>query len=136
MDLLVTSVEVWNIRAPPITVVPLFSNKNSKSENEDRKTVSDEKQLCRIFSTYFANIFSYLKIRNIRKYVPDIRSNHDPVLDPINTFQNHPSVVYIIQREFNTSFIFNNTNEDDFREILKTWMFIKLVKVVTFQQKS
>ena len=52
--------------------------------------------------------------------MPDIRSNHDPVLDPINTFQNHPSVVYIIQREFNTSFIFNNTNEDDFREILKT----------------
>ena len=65
-------------------------------------------------------IFSYLKIRNIRKYVPDIRSNHGPVLDPINTFQNHPSVVYIIQREFNTSFIFNNTNEDEVREILKT----------------
>ena len=44
------------------TVVPTFSNKNSKSNkiilNEESKTISDEKELCRTFSTYFANIVS------------------------------------------------------------------------------
>ena len=42
------------------TVAPTFSNKNSKSDkiilSEERKTVSGEKELRRIFSTYFANM--------------------------------------------------------------------------------
>ena len=46
------------------TVVPNFSNKNSKSEkiilNEEGKTVLYVKELCRTFSTYFANIVSDL----------------------------------------------------------------------------
>ena len=77
------------------TVVPLFSNKNSNSNklnlNEDGKTVSDEKKLCRTFSTYFANKVSNLKIPNIHEDASDIRSNPDPVLAAINTFQNQPS---------------------------------------------
>ena len=43
------------------TVAPTFSNKNSKSDkiilNEEGKTFSDEKELCRNFSTYFVYIF-------------------------------------------------------------------------------
>ena len=46
------------------TVVPTFSNKNLKSDKiiltEEGKTISDEKELCRTFSTYFANIVSDL----------------------------------------------------------------------------
>ena len=65
--------------------------------------------------------------------MPYIRSNHGPVLAAINTFQNHPSVVNIKQREFNTIFNFNNTNENEVRKIR---IFVKLVKVAKFQQNS
>ena len=45
--------------------------------------------------------------------------NHDPVLAAINTFQNHPSVVNIKQREFNSTFSFKNTNENEVHKIIK-----------------
>ena len=36
----------------------------------------------------------------------NIRSNHGPVLAAIKTFQNHPSIVNIKQRKFNSIFSF------------------------------
>ena len=45
---------------------------------------------------------THLKLPNIHEDVSNIRSNHDPVLAAINTFQNDPVVVNIKQREFNT----------------------------------
>ena len=104
------------------TVAPLFSNKNSKSDKivlyEDDKTISAEKELCRTFSTYFSNIVFDL-IPNIHEDASGIRSNHDPVLTAINTFQNHASVVNIKQREFNSIFSFKNTNKNEVRKIIK-----------------
>ena len=114
------------------TVFPTFSNKNSKSDkitlNEEGKTVSDEKELCRTFSTYFANILSDLQIPKIQDVISDVRSNHDPVLAAINMFQNHPSVVNIKQREFNLTFSFKNTNENEDRKIIKDLNVRKIIK--------
>ena len=66
------------------TVVPTFSNKNSKSNkiilNEESKTISDEKELCRTFSTYFASIDSDLKIPEIPDNASNIMSIYDPVV--------------------------------------------------------
>ena len=80
-----------------LTIIPQFSNKSSKSDriilNEDGKSVSDEKELCRTFNTYFAIIVSDIKIPNIQEDAPNIRSNHDPVLAAIITFRNQPSIV-------------------------------------------
>ena len=87
--------------------------------NEEGKTVSDKKELCRTFSTYFANIVSDLQIPKIQDNASNIKSNHDPVLAAINTFQNHTSVVNIKQRKFNSTFIFKNTNENEVRKIIK-----------------
>ena len=105
------------------TVVPTFSNNNLKSDkiilNEQGKTISDEKELCRTVSTYFANIVSDLQIPKIQYNAFDIKSNHDPVLAAINTFQNHPSVFNIKQREFNSTFAFKITNENEVRKIIK-----------------
>ena len=105
------------------TVVPTFSNKNSKSDkiilNEEGKTISDEKELCRTFSTYFANIVSELQIPRIQDNASNIKSNHDPALAAINTFHNHPSVVNIKQREFNSTFTFKNTNGNEVCKIIK-----------------
>ena len=50
----------------------------------------------------------------------NIKSNHEPALAAIsNMFQNHPSVVNIKQREFNLTFSFKNTNENEVRKIIK-----------------
>ena len=70
-------------------------------------------------SFHFANIVSDLKIPNIHEDVSDIRTNHDSVLAALNKFQNHPSVVNVKQKEFNTIFSFNNTNENEVRKIIK-----------------
>ena len=89
------------------TIIPTFPNKNLKNDktilNEEDKTVSDEKELCRTFSTYFANIVSDVQLE----------------LLAINTFQNHPSVVNIKLREFNSTFGFQNTNENEVRKFIK-----------------
>ena len=113
--------KVTNNKAFRKTAFPTFSNKNSKSDkiiqNEEGKSVA--KELCRTFSTYFANIVSDLQIPKTQDNVFDIKSNHDPVLAAINTFQNHPSVVNIKQREFNSTFSFKNTNENEVHKIIK-----------------
>ena len=41
------------------------------------------------------------------------------MLPAINTFQNHPSVVNIKEREFNSTFTFKTTNENEVRKIIK-----------------
>ena len=67
-----------------------FKQKLIKSDkiilNEEGKTVSDKKELCRTFNTYFANIVSHLQIPKIQDNASNIKSNHDPVLAAINTF--------------------------------------------------
>ena len=61
------------------TIVPTFPNKNLKNDktilNEGDETVSDEKELCRTFSTYFANIVPDLQIPKIHEDASNIRSN-------------------------------------------------------------
>ena len=104
--------------------------------NEEGKTISDEKELCRTFSTYFANIVSDLQIPKSQEHPCNIRGNYDFVLAAINTFQNHSSVVNIKQREFISTFSFQNTNENEVRQIVKNMNFPTLVEAVTFLQKS
>ena len=40
----------------------------------------------------------------IQEDASNIRSNHGPVLAAIKAFQNHPSIVNIKQRKFNSTF--------------------------------
>ena len=105
------------------TVAPLFSNKNSKSDKiilyEDDKTISAEKELCRTFTTYFSNIVFDL-IPNIPEDASDIRSNHDPVLTAINTFQNHPSVVKISKENLTQLLVLRTQIKMKSAKLLKT----------------
>ena len=48
--------------------------------------VSDEIELCKTFSTYFANVVTDLQIPKIQEKASDFRSNRDPVLAAINPF--------------------------------------------------
>ena len=51
------------------TIVPLFSNKFSKSEKinltEENKTISNDDELCQVFNNFFSKIVDELKIPNI-----------------------------------------------------------------------
>ena len=100
------------------------------------QTVSVEKELCRTFSTYFANIVSDLQIPKIEDNASNIKSNNDPVLAAIKTFQNHPSVVNFKQKEFKSTFSFKNTNENEVRKIIKNLSVRKTCQGVTFLQRS
>ena len=88
-------------------------------------------QICK-----FLQIPTNLQIPKIQD-LSDIRINHDPVLAAINTFQNHPSAVNIKQREFNSTFNFKNTNENEVRKIIKNMNLPKTCQgSVTFPRKS
>ena len=103
-------------------VVPTFSDKNSKSDkiilNKEGKTVSDEKELCRTFSTYFANIVSDLQIPKIQ----EVASN----IGVIMTLCQQLLTRFKITRAF---LILNKDNLTRFL-VLKTQMKIKSVKLL------
>ena len=61
--------KVTDNRAFRKTVVPLFSNKFSKSEKinltEGNKTISNDDELCRVFNNCFSKAVDELKVPNI-----------------------------------------------------------------------
>ena len=67
------------------TVVPLFSNKFSKSKKinlkEGNKTISNDDKLCRVFNNFFSKTTDELKIRNISNYKP--HNTNDPLKEAL-----------------------------------------------------
>ena len=64
------------------------------------------------FLHLFCKLVSDLQIRKIHE-------DYDPVLAAINMLQNHPGVVNIKQTEFNLTFSFKNTSDNEVRKITK-----------------
>ena len=58
----------------------------------------------------------HLQTPSIHEDAPDTRSNHDPVVAAINTFQNPQRVGNIKERELKSIFCFKNTNENEFHK--------------------
>ena len=73
------------------TVIPLFSNKFSKSEKinltEGNKTISNDDELCRVFNNFFSKIVDELKIPNISNYKLD--NTNDPLKEALRYFEDH-----------------------------------------------
>ena len=95
------------------TVVPLFSNKFSKSEKinltEGNKTISNDDELCRVFNNFFSKIVDELKIPNISNYKID--NTNDPLKEALRYFENHPSI---------TNFTFRDTSSSEVIKLVKT----------------
>ena len=93
----------------------LFSTKCSKGDkiilNENDKYVSNDGELCQIFSDYFSNIISGLQTPSISKNTSNVTDITDPVLAAINMFQDHPSIKNIREKNFKSVFSFTHTNE-------------------------
>ena len=74
---------------------PCLTDKTLKGEKitliENEKVVSDEIELVKIFNEYFSNTVPNLNIQR----PPSIILDHDPVLNAIKKFENHPSMLEI-----------------------------------------
>ena len=74
---------------------PCLTDKTLKGEKitliENEKVVSDERELVKIFNEYFSNTVPNLNIQR----PPSIILDHDPVLNAIKKFENHPSMLEI-----------------------------------------
>ena len=85
----------WN------TVKPLLSDKCVTSENiilhENRKIISDNKQIADIFNNYFSNAVKGLNLDYFEHFSWDCicSENEDPILKSIEKYSNHPSVLKI-----------------------------------------
>ena len=100
------------------TFKPLFSNKPSNIQEkiilvENGSRITCDKQIAECFNEYFVNITSTLPIE---AYVtpPSYVPLQDPVLNAINKYDNHPSVVSIRNNVANDeSFEFHPVNPTD-----------------------
>ena len=74
---------------------PCLTDKTLKDERitiiENEKVVSDEKELVKIFNEYFSNIVPNLDIQRPSSII----LHHDPVLNAVKKFENHPSILEI-----------------------------------------
>ena len=87
------------------TVVPLFSNKFSKSEKinltEGNKTISNDDE-----------------IPNISNYKLD--NANDPLKKALKYFENHPSIANIKSKSFDARFTFRDTSSSEVIKLIKT----------------
>ena len=82
------------------TFKPLFSSSQANNKIilvEGEEIISDDKQIAECFNSYFANIVDTINIP------PDVTANDyepidDPVLNAINKYANHPSILRIKER--------------------------------------
>ena len=71
-------------------------------------------------SALILQIVSDLQIPKIQDNAFDVKSNHDPVLAAINTFQNPPSVANIKQRELTRILLLKPQMKMKSTKLLKT----------------
>ena len=102
------------------TIVPHFRKKASKGEkiilNEiKKKLISDDKKICIILNNFLSTVVSDLKIPYHCNYF-FAKKKHILSSTIIETFEKHPSILNIKQRNLDPVFSFRKTTQE---EILK-----------------
>ena len=96
------------------TVVPLFSNKFSKSEKinlaKGNKIISNDDELCQFFNKFFSKTVDEIKIPNISNYTLD---NTNPLKEALRYFEKHPSITNIKSKSFDGNFSFRDTSSSE-----------------------
>ena len=97
------------------TVVPLFSNKFSRNEKidltEKNEIISTDSELSQVFSNFFSKAVEAVKIPSISNFTHN--GSNDSLKKALSYFENHPSIVNIKRKGFNTSFTFRETNSNE-----------------------
>ena len=85
------------------TVVPLFSNRFSKSQKinltEGNKTISNDNELCGVFNNFFSKTIDEHKFRIFQTISLITQMIHSK-----KYFENHPSITNIKSKSFDTNF--------------------------------
>ena len=124
---------------------PFLTNKSFTVNNDvtlihQNKIISDEKQLTKLFNSYYINIVeksSYTKIFGTNFENTSVHS----VRDIVNSYKNHPSIIKIKQigNESSVSdserFSFKTVNESEIKDLLKNLDIKKASGIDTIPSK-
>ena len=82
--------------------------------------------MCRIFRNYFSNIVSDLQIPNlINNGTIDSNINSDPVSIATKIFDQHPSIINVKKRKFNSVLSFKTTGKLKVEKVIKILNIVK-----------
>ena len=70
-------------------------SKQGQESNHTEKIISDDKAIAEVFNKFFINIVPNLKIPVENNIDHDFTETDDLVLNAINKFKNHPSIIMI-----------------------------------------
>ena len=91
-------------------VAPLFSNKIKSKERitliENENIISSDKKVAETFHEFFSNVVKCLNISQ-NPYLISGTSQTDPVLQSIEKFSKHPSIINIKKRMNNSNYTFS-----------------------------
>ena len=89
-------------------------SKQGQESNHTEKIISDDKAIAEVFNKFFINIVPNLKIPVENNIDHDFTETDDLVLNAINKFKNHPSII-MIKRKNNPygRFSFSSVQYDD-----------------------
>ena len=79
---------------------------NNSSTEPSKEIISDEGKVAEIFNNFFVNIVPSLKIPNNHNCNMDFQKTDDPVLNVINKYRHHSSIV-MINSKIETESIFS-----------------------------
>ena len=85
---------------------------------KEKKTISNDDELCRVFNNFFSKIVDERKIPNISNY--KIVNTNDPLKEALRYFENHRSITNIKSKSFDTNFTFRDTSSSEVIKLLKT----------------
>ena len=68
---------------------------NDSSTEPSEEIISDKEKVAEIFNNFFVNIVPNLKIPNNHNCNMDFQKTNDPVLNAINKYRHHSSIVMI-----------------------------------------
>ena len=95
---------------------------------ENGKTISNDSELCNIFTDFLSNIISQLNIpKKYHCFMNDMDS--DSVHSVLNAFKNHSSIKNIKSKKFNSTFYFENTYTDVVMKVINNLNVDKIFQI-------
>ena len=94
-------------------------SKQGQESNHTEKTISDDKAIAEVFNKFFINIVPNLRMPLENNLDHDFTETDDLVLNAINKFKNHLSIIMIKRKNKCGIFSFSSVQYDDILEKTK-----------------
>ena len=107
-----------------ITLIEKKYKDNSTEYSEE--IISDDKEVAEVFNKFFVNIVPDLKIPASHNCNKDFQKTNDPVLNAINKYKYHPSIVMIKSKtDSQRKFSFTSVQYEDVLRKIKSLNILK-----------